>query len=529
VVVHLLTTSCPGQKVERPFENMAMGFFDARRPKSHPEQQPVRLEPNLGALPFAAFVVDLDGMVTAWNRLADKVFGVEADAAIGRKLADLLVVEPMTTLVEHVRRVLSTRVPTTLPEMPRAHRGQTVRLSASALIDDAARVVGCLVVAEDLGISNALRRAGQEPEGASDLFVALLAHELRNPLAPILSAAAIIRRVTDRKVAAAARVIERQVGHLTRLVDDLLDVSRIQQGRIELRRQRVDLAAATAEVLDSMDHHIKAAGLRVTVALPSEPIFVDADPTRLVQILGNLLDNALKYTGPQGVVTIAGSVEEDMAVLRVKDTGIGIDPRMLPRVFDLFVQAESSLDRSRGGLGLGLTLVRSLVELHGGAVTAYSEGLSHGSAFVVRLPLARTAQDVPPAPAAPATPRSLRKILIVEDDRDTREMLRTALELEGYVVTTAMDGGTGIREAQLGVPDALLIDLGLPGVDGFDTARQVRSILGPGVLLVALTGYSDAESSRRALAAGFDLHVVKPIDPDELMGLIAASRPGQAP
>jgi len=291
----------------------------------------------------------------------------------------------------------------------------------------------------------------------------------------------------------------------------------------------VDLAAATAEVLDSMDHHIKAAGLRVTVALPSEPIFVDADPTRLVQILGNLLDNALKYTGPQGVVTIAGSVEEDMAVLRVKDTGIGIDPRMLPRVFDLFVQAESSLDRSRGGLGLGLTLVRSLVELHGGAVTAYSEGLSHGSAFVVRLPLARTAQDVPPAPAAPATPRSLRKILIVEDDRDTREMLRTALELEGYVVTTAMDGGTGIREAQLGVPDALLIDLGLPGVDGFDTARQVRSILGPGVLLVALTGYSDAESSRRALAAGFDLHVVKPIDPDELMGLIAASRPGQAP
>src|SRR6058998_2814954 len=176
------TTSCPGQKVERPFKNMAMGFFDARRPKSHPEQQPVRLEPNLGALPFAAFVGDLDGMVTAWNRLADKVFGVEADAAIGRKLADLLVVEPMTTLVEHVRRVLSTRVPTTLPEMPRAHRGQTVRLSASALIDDAARVVGCLVVSEDLGISNALRRAGQEPEGASDLFVALLAHELRNPL-----------------------------------------------------------------------------------------------------------------------------------------------------------------------------------------------------------------------------------------------------------------------------------------------------------------------------------------------------------
>src|SRR5437773_8827768 len=177
VVVHLLTTSCPGQKVERPFKNMAMGFFDARRPKSHPEQQPVRLEPNLGALPFAAFVVDLDGMVTAWNRLADKVFGVEADAAIGRKLADLLVVEPMTTLVEHVRRVLSTRVPTTLPEMPRAHQGQTVRLSASALIDDAARVVGCLVGAEDLGISNALRRAGQEPECASDLFVALLAHE----------------------------------------------------------------------------------------------------------------------------------------------------------------------------------------------------------------------------------------------------------------------------------------------------------------------------------------------------------------
>jgi len=484
----------------------------------------MRLEPNLGALPFAAFIVDLDGIVTAWNGLAERMFGLEANAAVGRKLADLRVVEPMAALVEHVRRVWSTRVPVTMADVPLARRGQTVRLTASALTDDASRVIGCLVIAEDRSVSGAVRGVHESLDGVGDVFAAMLAHELRNPLAPILSAACLIRRVTDPSIAAAGRVSERQVGHLVRLVDDLLDVACVRQGRIELRRRRVDLAAATTEALDSLGHHIRAAGLQSSVTFPSEPIFVHADPTRLAQILGNLLNNAVKYTGPRGTLTVTGAVEGDMTVLHVKDTGIGIDPTMLPRVFDLFVQAEASLDRTRGGLGIGLTLVKSLVELHGGTVSVYSEGLGHGSVFVVRLPLANAAEDEPTAPRAPAAPRALRNILIIEDNRDAREMLRTALELEGYVVTTAIDGPAGVREVQRAAPDVLLIDLGLPGLDGFETARQIREVLGKGGLLVALTGYGDAESRRRALDAGFDLHMVKPTDPEELLRLISTYR-----
>jgi len=501
-----------------------MGFSDARRPKSYPDEWPVRLESNLGALPFAVFIVDLDGIVTAWNGLADRVFGVVADSAIGRKLIELRVVEPMAALVDHVRRVGITRVPITISDVPLTRSSQAVRLSVSALTDDASRVVGCLVVAEDRHVSNAPRDGQEETGGANDVFVAMLAHELRNPLAPILSAAYIIKRVTDPDAAAASRVIQRQVGHLARLVDDLLDVARLRHGRIELRRERLGLAAATADVLESTRHNATAMGVQLSAIFPSEPIFVDADPIRLAQILGNLVNNAVKYTGPRGEVTVTGAAEGDMAVLHVKDTGIGIAPQTLPRVFDLFMQADASLDRTRGGLGIGLSLVKSLVEVHGGAVSAHSEGLGHGSLFVLRLPLAKSAPDVVPSPVTAAALRSVRTVVIVEDNRDAREMLRTTLELERYVVTTAADGLAGLREIRRANPDLVLIDLGLPGLDGFETARQVRAMVGEDVLLVALTGYGDAESRRRAIDAGFDLHVVKPVDPEELLRLIAAYR-----
>jgi signal transduction histidine kinase len=360
-----------------------------------------------------------------------------------------------------------------------------------------------------------------EMDRRKDEFLAMLGHELRNPLAAIMTAIGILERKApqDTKEARMHGIIQRQTHHLARLVDDLLDVSRITRGKVELRKEPLDLTESFQQVLSILRPRVEGRGLKLEVHLPREPLWVDGDSTRLEQVFTNLVDNAAKYTD-EGTVSVELSREgldgDARALLRVKDTGIGIPAEKLPAVFELFAQADTSLERSRGGLGIGLTLVRTLVRMHGGSVEATSNGTGHGSEFVVRLPLL-TPERVPRlAGANVVDARRARRILLVEDNADARHSMRDLLELWGHQVTVARDGMQGVALALEHAPDLALVDLGLPGLDGFQVAQALRAKVGQGLRLVALTGYGDMDAYRQALNAGFDRHLTKPVRPTEL-------------
>ena len=370
--------------------------------------------------------------------------------------------------------------------------------------------------------AEALARSLQAANRAKDEFLAMLGHELRNPLGTLSNAVAVLERLEgDDTMRHVVAIIGRQTGHLARLVDDLLDVARVTSGKIDLQRRTVDLRALAGRCLDALVQAGRTE--RHVVRLAGEPVHVDADPARLEQVVNNLLDNALKYTPPGGAVTIEIARAPDGAVLRVRDTGQGIRTDLLAHVFDLFVQEAQSLDRSRGGLGLGLALVKRLIELHGGSVTVWSAGPGQGSEFTVRLP-AVAAPATAGADAGPASPLAVRRrrVLVVEDSPDARHSLRLLLEMAGHQVETSEDGPEGLAKLLAFRPDVALIDLGLPGMDGYAVAREIRRQGETRDLrLVAVTGYGQLEDRRRALAAGFDLHVTKPVDPallDELLG-----------
>src|SRR6266850_1253516 len=388
-------------------------------------------------------------------------------------------------------------------------------------LDMRARVQAAAAIA-NAELFHEMERANQ----AKDEFLAMLGHELRNPLNAIGSAASLLGLGNGApEMAERARaIIHRQVQHLARLVEDLLDVSRVTSGKVVLVRQATDLAEVATSTIASW----RAAGrfARHRLALEVAPAWVDADPTRLEQVLGNLLANALKYTPSGGAITVRVAADGDSAVLEVEDTGAGILPELRHKVFDLFVQGERTLDRAQGGLGIGLTLTRALVEMHGGTVEARSAGAGRGATFTIRLPRipAPAATARPPKPA-PAT-RVPRRILLVEDNVDAREMLRAQLAQEGHDVHAAADGPTGVEMAAAVRPDVVLIDIGLPGFDGYEVARRIRvSAWGKSMLLVALTGYGQADDRRRALDAGCDLHVTKPVFPERLAEIIAGERP----
>jgi len=379
--------------------------------------------------------------------------------------------------------------------------------------------------------SNAIREreeALRTADRAKDEFLAMLGHELRNPLGALSSAAALLKlgRPEDGPSRAAIPVIDRQVQHMTRLVDDLLDVGRATSGKIQLARgplNLADLVPAVVRVMQSsrrLDDH--------EVAVDASPVWVEADDARAEQIVSNLVGNAAKYTPAGGRIAVRVFRRDGDAVVQVEDTGVGLSPELVPRVFDLFVQGERSLDRSSGGLGIGLTLVKRLVELHGGQVTALSDGPGRGSRFTVVLPAIEA-----PAAEAPALadrrPGTLRcRILLVEDNDDAREMMRAALEAYGHHVFEASDGPGGIRAAADTDPDVVVIDVGLPGLDGYDVARLFRATPErAGTCLIALTGYGQPEARQHALDAGFDEHLTKPVAPERLAGLTRATDPGR--
>jgi PAS domain S-box-containing protein len=380
------------------------------------------------------------------------------------------------------------------------------------------------------------RRAEQmaETDRRKDEFLAMLAHELRNPLAPILHATELLGRGDPALAERARDIIRRQSEHLTKLVDDLLDVSRITRGAVRLDVRRITLGDAIAPAIETWRHVIGERRQHLSIELPDRPLWIEADPTRFAQAVSNLLHNAANFTPAGGRISIAAAEENGAVVLRVRDTGAGMTPEVLRTVFDLFVQGPPPAGGLSSGLGLGLTLVRRLVELHGGTVEARSEGLGRGAEFVLRLPFAGAAKpaaipvDVSTerGPSA-AAPEGGRRVLVVDDNEDAREALRFLLEDEGHHVSTAGDGPDALRAAEDFRPDVVLLDIGLPGMDGYEVARRLRALPGShDALIVAVSGYGQPEDRERSRAAGFDDHLLKPVPPNRLLDLVRESASG---
>ena len=467
---------------------------------------------------------DLNGIITSWNQGAERIFGYTSDETIGKPVtilipADRADEEP--AILERVRR--GDRVDHY--ETVRRHKDGSlieISLTVSPVIDQHGAIIGVSKIARDITQRKRAEEALRAADRAKDEFLAMLGHELRNPLGALASAVRILdleERSPDHVMRARA-VIGRQLDQLSRLVDDLLDASRVTSAKMRLSRRPLDLSQTVKATIESFRtrgmvdrHQLTFSGLQV---------WIDADETRIEQIVTNLIGNALKFTPPGGAITVTVSSERQHAVLAVKDTGIGIPADVLPTIFDLFVQSERSLDRSQGGLGIGLTLVRRLVELHGGTVQVASDGTGMGSTFTVHLPAmaapnANAGAQIPVLAAA-CKPR---RVLIVEDNDDAREMLGILLSQDGHEVQVAHDGPSGLRAALTFRPDIGLLDLGLLGFDGYALARSIRAHdEGKQIYLVALTGYGQSEDRLRSEAAGFDDHVVKPLDGDQLARLL---------
>jgi PAS domain S-box-containing protein len=525
-----------------------IGFFiDRRRAEGAVRASEARKTAIVNAALDAIVVMDHEGRITEFNPGAERIFGHRRADAIGRSLAELVI--PPRLRDEHRRGLARYLATGEGPMMGRRIETTAVRadgtefpveLAVNGVSADGRPVFTGYVrditerkraESEREELLARERQARSEAEAANrakDQFLAMLGHELRNPLGAIASAAGVLSLVDrDPRTAQPREIIARQAGHLARLVDDLLDVARLTSGRVELRYQAVDLG----KLVDQCVAVVRARGgghiPRLSVSTVSA--VVDADPVRLEQVVTNLLDNAVKYTPPSGEIGVTVTAEGGRGVLRVRDTGAGIAPELLPRVFDLFVQADRSLDRSKGGLGLGLTLVQRLVSLHGGRVSAHSEGLGRGSEFVVELPLRRAPAE--PRPSAPPAAVGRRRVLIVEDHDDARESLRLLLTEEGHEVAAARDGLDGLDQLRRLRPDVALVDIGLPGLDGYGLAAAARS--DPEIrdlFLVAVTGYGQPEDRRHALDAGFDEHMVKPVTREALVRALARARvPGASP
>jgi signal transduction histidine kinase/DNA-binding response OmpR family regulator len=418
--------------------------------------------------------------------------------------------------------------------LPLVARGRTLGVLALGLGPSGRRFgPDDLSLAEDLAgrAAIAIDNAGlyhdiQEGDRRKSEFLAMLGHELRNPLAPIRSAVEVLRRqgLDHPGLRTARDMIDRQVQLMVRLVDDLLDVARITRGKIQLRKEPVEMAAVAARAVETSRPLIDERRHALTVSVPDEPLWVAGDAARLAQVIANLLNNAAKYTEPGGRIELAVGRDGDCAVVRVRDTGVGLPPETLSSVFDLFTQVDRSLDRAQGGLGIGLTLVRRLVELHGGRVEAHSAGAGQGSEFIVTLPCLTDA----PQPAAEPPPARVeaggpRRVLVVDDNVDGAESLATLLKLLGHEVHVAHDGPAALRATADVRPEVVFLDIGLPGMDGYEVARRLRRPGRNEALLVALTGYGQDEDRRRSREAGFDHHLVKPVDPAVLEELLAGT------
>jgi PAS domain S-box-containing protein len=465
----------------------------------------------------------LDGIITSWNAGAEHLFGYATPEVMGRPITMLVPPDSPDELPAAVGRLKRGEKvePYETVRVRKDGRRVDVSVRLSPLRGGGGEVVGVSSVARDISERKRLEEELQrtvnalaEADRRKDEFLATLAHELRNPLAPVRNAVQLMRLqgLSDTQWEWARDVIERQVRQLSRLVDDLLDISRISRGKVQLRKEVVNVAAVVRRAVETSRPLIDERDHELTVSVPAEPVFLEADPTRLEQVLANLLNNAAKYTEPGGRIGLTAQREGGSVAVQVRDTGIGIAPDVLPRVFDLFVQAEPGKDRAKGGLGIGLSVVRNLVEMHGGGVTAHSGGQGQGSEFVVRLPALAEEQNGRAGPAASDEPPAAgpaRRILVVDDNVDAAESLARLLGLGGHEVRVAHEGEAALAAVQAGAPDIVFLDIGLPGRDGHEVAGQIRRRPGGNkILLVALTGWGAEEDRRRTKEAGFDHHLL---------------------
>jgi PAS domain S-box-containing protein len=488
--------------------------------------------------------IDHEGKVLEFNPAAERTFGYRRADVIGRAMGDLIVPPAMRTAHrDGMTRYLATG------DGPVLNR----RLELTALRSDGTEFPVEVTISripgggdpvftgylrditerkkaeEERKESEArLRRLAADLSEANrrkDEFLATLAHELRNPLAPIRNGLQLMQMAGDTgdAIKQARTMMERQLAQLVRLVDDLLDVSRITRGRLELRRERIDLSTVMNSAVEASRPLIEQMGHELTVTLPETHVTLDADLTRLAQVIMNLLNNAAKYSDRGGRIALIARRDADEVVVRVRDTGIGIAADQLPHVFEMFSQVDHSLEKSQGGLGIGLTLVRRLVELHGGTVEAFSQGIGAGAEFVVRLPLAVDVMRPPIAQSLnKSTPhKSSRRILIVDDNRDNADSLSTMLKGMGNVTRTAYDGEEAVTSASEFRPDVILLDIGLPRLNGYEVCQRLRQQLhGKKVLIIAQTGWGTEGDRERTREAGFDHHLVKPVDPEALLKLL---------
>jgi CheY-like chemotaxis protein len=381
-----------------------------------------------------------------------------------------------------------------------------------------------VVAHEDVTKRKLAEDALKEADRRKDEFLATLAHELRNPLAPIRNGLQVLRLggATGEMADDARRMMERQLAQMVHLIDDLLDLSRISRGKIVLRKEQVDLAKAVQQAVETSRPLIEQAGHELMIDVPTVPVYVDADLTRLAQVFANLLNNAAKYTEYGGRVQLSVRRRGSDAVVSVRDNGLGIPAHMLPKVFDMFTQVDRNLERAQGGLGIGLSIVKRLVDMHQGSVEVKSDGHRTGSEFIVRLPVAMSVAKPDQTDERASGSSNRRRVLVVDDNRDAAMSLAMMLKLMGNETRTAHDGQEAIDVAAAFRPDLILLDIGMPRLNGYDTAKQIRQqSWGKTIVLVALTGWGQDEDRRKSDEAGFDSHMVKPIEPAALEKLLA--------
>jgi PAS domain S-box-containing protein len=493
------------------------------------QRQQEWLQVTLLGIGDGVIATDRGGTITVLNPLAEKLTGWSQAEARGRLITEVFHVRDEATgkqIDNPVRQVLGAGVVPSLAEQPtllaRDGSARPIEASGGTIRTGDGRIGGVVLVFRDITERRRLEVERAEAARRKDEFLTLLAHELRNPLGPVRNAARLLQLRTDPEtLARAGELIERQTGHLARLVDDLLDAARVSRGKVRLRLERLDLAGLVRRVVEDHRPVLEQAGLTLTVDAEG-PLWVRGDADRLAQVVGNLLHNAGKFTPGGGRIDVRLGRDAHGAVLSVRDSGAGIHAEMLPRLFDMFSQGASNPMRGQGGLGLGLAMVKGLTELHGGSVEAHSPGPGCGSVFVVHLQVEATPSTcVVPALALTPAPEP-RRVLLIEDNADAAASLRLLLELAGHRVEATDNGTEGVARARAFHPDVVLCDLGLPGLSGFEVARTLRADPAMArVRLVALTGYGRDEDRRQARAAGFDEHLVKPIDPDTLERLLA--------
>ena len=516
------------------FPGVLLGHDERRRIEAERDQANTLLRNFLEAVPGVVFAKDTEGRLIVGNRGVAELLGVPRERYIGRTDRDLLAdAAQAEAVMANDRRIMASGIPEQIEEVIQLPDGTPATwLSTKApMRDGQGNVVGLVGASLDITERKRMEDALRQSEQRKDEFLAMLAHELRNPLAPIGTAAELLRLAPgdEARVNQVAQVILRQVAHMTEIVDDLLDVSRVTRGLVEFDREPVDLRTVISTAVEQVEPVLQARRHTLVSQSTGEAAIVIGDRHRLVQVVSNLLNNAAKYTPSGGRIEIALAGADNEVGIRVSDNGIGMNERLLPHVFDLFTQAERTPDRGQGGLGIGLALVRSIVQAHAGRVTAYSAGHGQGSTFAVALPRAPEDAEAAAAPVAPqrhAVPG--RVVLVVDDNRDAADTLSAALELLGHDVSVAADGAQALEAAARRADwDAFILDIGMPDMTGHELVGRLRRVPGArGASFIALSGYGQLRDEEMSRDAGFDAHLVKPADIDRIQALLAQAGRG---